>query len=144
MTPKFYILCYDGNLSTIDDFRLRNKVYPTYQIPILYKIKLGDWFVLYEIRSRKIVGHGYFISGFIRGDISDPELFCRAWVSEKRNYPLTFKDINFLQIPKSSRLLNWRKHGVSKLTQNEFDRIFKVWWGLDSFSAELPLIDSFT
>jgi hypothetical protein len=54
---RYFAYRYVGHLSTMDDFRFSNAL-PASEVRPPRVPELGDWIVLFHVKSRTIFGHG--------------------------------------------------------------------------------------
>ncbi len=139
------MVCFDGIQNTLDDFRFCGYVNCIGKNFPNCKVKNGDWFVLFDVRSTAIVSHGHILAplNFKAGSsLNFFEFEFKGQVSRKKNKPICLKNecLSFLSNPQSKRLLFWKDRAITKISKNEFDLIFFCWWGVEKFSVCLPKI----
>jgi hypothetical protein len=139
---RYYIVCYDGTVFTLDDFRYSRSVYPAGSLSGRSVMAEGDWFLLFDVASLTFRGHGQVIVGQRGGRCGKRPMTSpfTAALARKANRPLHLLEnrLHFLKSPHNSRLLAWRSRGVSRISRRDFDLIFNVWWGIERFSNSLP------
>jgi hypothetical protein len=140
---RFFLLCFDGTTSTLDDFRSSGIVSAAGNLSNLVPLATSDWIVLFNKATFSIVGHGSVTAPFefeLNVRDSDASLNLKVMIARKKNHPLeiTGGKLDFLARPRGKRLSDWWANAVTELTKAEFDTIFFEWWGIKSFSASLP------
>lgn len=141
---RFFLVCFNGDVVTIDDFRFSGFVVASGTRRRISKFKQDDWFVLFDTSSKSFVGHGRFVES------AGAVLRCREYlfeyefagdVSRKKNTPLDLEEISHsaLGTSLSRRLQGWQCRLISRLTRAEFDSLFFRWWGIAEFSRTLPV-----
>ena len=140
---KFFLICFNGKITTVDDFRASGVVVASGMRRGRSSLKSDDWFVLFDTSAGSFKGHGRVIthpSNIFRCDGDFFECHFSGDVSRRRNKPLDLEQEAppFLKNPTTKRLQGWQYRLVSRLTRAEFDAIFLRWWGIYRFSFTLP------
>jgi len=140
---RYFLLCFDSRIYTIDDFRLSGIVVGSGRMPPRIRLAVNDWFILFDVATASFVGHGFVQSPAITNHSVDAgrfEMHFKGSVARKKNRPLGLQDkcLSFLREPNSKRLTGWGCRATTRLTMREFDRFFECWWGVSSFSESLP------
>lgn len=140
---KFFLICFDGSTNTLDDFSFNQVIVAIGRKRNYFRLMPFDWLILFDKNIDAITGHGQVLSNASRVQQLDKSTFLLeiiGAVTNKRNKPLRLHTpgLEFLNKPSKKALIGWNERCVTKLTVKEFNTVFRTWWGIESFSKDLP------
>ena len=140
---EYFLICFDGSTNTLDDFSFNQMIVAVGKKRNYLKLTPFDWLILFDKNIGAITGHGQVLDNASRLQQLDKSTFLleiMGAVTNKRNKPLRLQTsgLEFLHKPLKKALIGWQERSVTKLTVKEFDAVFRTWWGIESFSKDLP------
>ncbi len=131
----YFFIQFDGSCSTLDDFRFSGMAIALGSEVENLEIKTNDKFVLYDCALDAIVGHGTILSEIYEKDFqnSSTQLRLNCNIGRKKNFPLKISQLS--ELLGNKILASWKEKPLCRITESEFNKIFKVWWGIDNFAT---------